>query len=220
MALYVRVKLCRDLGKAKAHVKYIAFRSRETAGEQRGAFTARSDHAEVGEFADQLGDRLTRHPMANKAYKMHFSLSEREFRQLGLTSWKPIVREAMENLQHKWGKEFDWIAAEHMAKGHPHVHLVIKAVYRDESGRHRQLRLDKQHLEELKREIDRVIERHRLREQDRSRPLQIADTLLRAFDRALREIIGSEREEEHEFEQAHPRRLRRRPPRDSDDRGR
>jgi type IV secretory pathway VirD2 relaxase len=155
--------------------------------------------------------------MANKAYKMHISLSEREFRQLGLTSWKPIVREAMENLQQKWGKQFDWIVAEHMATGHPHVHLVIKAVYRDESGRHRQLRLDKQHLDEIKRETDRVIERRRVREQERVRPLQMVDTLLRAFDRALREIIAADREDEHEVEQAHQRWLRKRPPRESDD---
>ena len=218
MALFVKVKLCRDLGRARAHVKYIAFRSRETPQEERGAFDKRTDHADVARFNDNLEDRLTRHPMANKAYKVTMSLSEREFRQLGLTSWKPVVREAMVNLQQKWGKQFEWIASEHMAKGHPHVHIAIKATCQEEAGRCRQLRLDKVHLQELKHEVARIIERDRPRVQERDHSREMGDTLYRAFDAALRALVSHDKEEEHEAERAHQRWLRRRSP--DNDRGR
>jgi len=198
MGLFMRVSLCRHAAKAKAHVKYIAFRSREGPLEERGAFDRNSDHADVGRFNDNLEDHLTRHPMANKAYKVTLSLSEREFGQRGMTSWKTVVREAMENLQKQWGMEFQWIAAEHMAKGHPHVHIVIKAVGQDESGRFRQLRLDKQRLEELRREVDRVIERRRPREQERL--LSRADTFLRDMEAALRSLSRHDQDEDREWE--------------------
>jgi hypothetical protein len=217
MGLFVKVKRCFDLGKAKAHVNYIAFRSREAPGEERGAFDQQHDHADVGRFRDNLEDPLTRHPMANKAYKLTISLSDREFRERGLTSWKPVIREAMENLERKWGRQLDWIAAEHMAQGHPHVHIVVKGTCIDEAGRRRQLRLDKVHLQELKREIGRVIEKDRPRERERS--LARADTLMRAFEAALRALSRPDREEEYERESEHQRWLRRRPARD-DDRGR
>jgi len=110
VALYVRVQRSKDLGKAKAHVNYIAFRSRETPQEERGASSRSSDHADVAKFRDNLEDHMTRHPMATKAYKMTISLSEKEFRELGLTSWKPIVREAMANLEQEWGRKLQWIA--------------------------------------------------------------------------------------------------------------
>lgn len=206
MGLYVRVKLCRDLGKAQAHVNYIAFRSREAPGESRGAFDRRSDHADVGRFREQLGDRLTRHPMANKAYKVTISLSEKEFARRGMTSWKPVVREAMENLQRKWGREFEWIASEHLAKGHPHVHIVIKAVGVDEAGRSRQLRLDKVHLQELKGEIGRILDRDRPREHGRADSR--ADTFWRVVESTLRALAREDSEEEHERERAHQRWLR------------
>lgn len=218
MALFVRVKRSFDLGKARAHVKYIAFRSRETPAEQRGAFDAQRDHTDAQPFMEGLEDRLTRHPMATKAYKVTISLSEGDFRQMGLTRWKPVIREAMANLQQRWGKEFDWIASEHMAKGHPHVHIVIKATCRDETGRLRQLRLDKQHLAELRQEITRIIERDRPRVVDRQLARSIGDTLLRGFERALMALAAHEREDEHENERAHQRWLRSRS-RD-DDRGR
>lgn len=57
-------------------------------------------------------------------------------------SWKPTVREAKENLQERWGHRFDCIALEHMANGHPLVHLVIKATCVDERFNQRQPRLD------------------------------------------------------------------------------
>jgi hypothetical protein len=217
MPLFVKVKRCHDLGKAQAHVKYIAFRSRETPADERGAFDARSNHADVKAFYERLDDRLTRHPMAPKAYKVTISLSEREFDGRGMTSWRPVVRKAMEILQQRWGRRFDWIAAEHMAKGHPHVHIVIKATCFDESGRYRQLRLDKEHLKELRQEIDRILERDRPRELEREfRSRSMAETLYRGFERALTALLKADREEEQEIERAHQRWLRGRD-RDSDD---
>ncbi|HLN61945.1 MAG TPA: hypothetical protein VK464_10390 [Symbiobacteriaceae bacterium] len=217
MGLFVKVKRSFDVGKAKAHVNYIAFRSREAPGEERGAFDRDHDHADVTRFREHLEDPLTRHPMATKAYKLTISLSDREFRALGLTSWKPVVREAMENLERKWGRQLDWIAAEHMAKGHPHVHVVIKGTCVDSTGRERQLRLDKVHLQELKQEIRWVAEKNRSLERERS--MAKTDTLMRAFEAALRALSQPDHEEEHERETEHQRWLRGRRSRD-DDRGR
>jgi hypothetical protein len=222
MALYVRVQRAKHLGKAKAHVNYIAFRSRENVGEERGAFGRSSDHADVAKFRENLGDHMTRHPMATKAYKLTISLSEKEFRELGLTGWKPMVREAIGNLEKEWGRQLQWMASEHMAKGHPHVHIVIKATAWHDTGRYGQLRLDKQHIQDIKKEFGRVIERHRERpkEQDRSMERSFGDTMLRAVEMALRALSRTDRDEdEHEMERAHQRWLRRQRSRD-DDRGR
>lgn len=203
MGLYVRVSLCRDLGKAKAHVKYIAFRSREQEHEMRGAFDHEGQGANVKAFYERLEDPMTRHPMANKAYKVTISLSEREFHERGLASWQPVVKEAMENLQNQWGRRFDWIAAEHMAKGHPHCHIVIKATCSDDTGRYRQLRLDKDHLKDLKREVGRVVDRGRPRQVERGPSLGRGDGLLRVFDAFLKGLIRAERESAREAERAH-----------------
>jgi type IV secretory pathway VirD2 relaxase len=176
----------------------------------------------VAKFRDNLGDHMTRHEMATKAYKLTISLSEKEFRELGLTSWKPIVREAMANLEKEWGRQFQWIASEHMAKGHPHVHIVIKATVWHDTGRYGQLRLDKQHIQDIKKEFGRVIERHRERpkEQERSVERSFADTMLRAVEVALRSLSRLDRDDdEHEIERAHQRWLRQQRSRD-DDRGR
>jgi type IV secretory pathway VirD2 relaxase len=221
MALFVRVQRAHNLGKAKAHVKYIAFRSREMPGEERGAFDRRTDHADVARFNDKLDDYMTRHPAATKMYKMTVSLSEQEFRGMGLTSWKPIVREVMANLEQKWGREFQWIASEHMAKGHPHVHIAIKGTCVDQTGRYRQLRLDKDHLKDIKKEFGRVIERTRTQEmeRDRSREMSRGDTFLRALEVALRALSRPDREDDYEQEHQAWLRRRREPDR-GDDRGR
>jgi type IV secretory pathway VirD2 relaxase len=223
VAQFVKVARAANLGKARAHVKYIAFRSRELPQEERGAFDKRTDHADVGRFNEKLEDYMTRHPMANKAYKMTVSLSEREFRERGLTSWKPIVREVMANLEKQWGREFQWIASEHMAKGHPHVHIVIKATCVDQTGRYRQLRLDKADLQDIKKEFGRVLERYRVheREQERDRSLSRGDMLMRAFESALRALSGAAREDDHDSEQEHQKWLRKQRDRArDDDRGR
>lgn len=208
--------MCRDIGKARAHVNYIAFRSREREFEDRGAFSRVSDHADVRAFNERLEDHATRHPMANKAYKIHISLSEREFRERELTSWKPIVREAMENLEKRWGVRLQWIAAEHMARGHPHVHIVLKAAHVNDRYQHRQLRVDPERLKDLRQEVDRSLERQRPRVQERPRGLDLSrgDMMLRIFDIFLRGLEKaaqeSEREQERELE------YRRRRSRDDD----
>jgi type IV secretory pathway VirD2 relaxase len=199
MGLYLRVGLCRNLAKVRAHVNYIVFRSREAKDEERGAFSSRSDHADVREFRDNLADPLTRHSMANKAYKLTISLSEREFQQRQLESWKPIVREAMDALQKQWGRSFRWIASEHMAKGHPHVHVVIKATCLDDHHRWRQLRLDKGHLMDMRRELGRCLDRHRPRTMareplGRSLGLTMVDALLAALQRHVRAMERQQEE--------------------------
>lgn len=112
---------------------------------------------------------------------------------------------------------------EHMAKGHPHVHIVIKGTAWHETGRYGQLRLDKQHIQDIKKEFGQVIERHRERtkERDRTPERSYALTLLRAVEVALRALSRLDRDEdEHEIERAHQRWLRQSRSRDDDGRGR
>lgn len=220
MGLYARGRFTRSLPRARAHVRYIAFRSREIPEDRLGAFNARSDHAEVKTFMDRLEDPLTRHPQAVKAYTLFFSLSQDEFRRAGLESWKPVIREAMATLQTKWGREFDWIAAEHMVEGHPHCHVTIKAVCTTERGTRRQLRLTKERIADLKQEVGRIISRERDRHQELTRKPELGrgHDLERAFLRALDTIAREEEQANREAERYRPP-VRRRPAR-GDDRGR
>lgn len=204
--LYLRVTPVRSVGKLQAHIRYIAFRSRELPTDGRGVFGARTDHAEVATFSQRLPHFVTRHEMATKGYKVILSLSGAEFRRLGLTSWKPVVRDAMANLENRWGCKLDWIGAEHMIRRHPHCHLVIRAVRQDEHGKYRQLRLSKDHLADIRGEVGRIL----TREQSRTQELERAPAREHGLERGdagrdlggalIRSFVASLRTAEREIE--------------------
>lgn len=184
MAVYMRITPTRDLGKARAHVRYITYRSREQQQEERTSFDARSDRADLKAFNERMEDPINRHHMATKAYKIVFSLSREEFEKTGLDSWKPIIREAMANLEARWGKRLDWVAAEHQNVDHPHCHVVIRASHPDTTGRSRQLRINREQLKEVRREVGRIVTREKGLYRDHGAPERGAKgiSLGRGFD--------------------------------------
>jgi hypothetical protein len=218
MAVFMRVTPTRDVGKARAHVRYVTFRSRERDQDERTSFDAQSDRADIQAFSNRLEDPINRHHMATKAYKVVISLSQDEWQRAGLESWKPVVRETLRTLEAKWGRKLDWIAAEHRNLDHPHCHVVIRAAYSTEGGHSRQLRINKDQLKDLRREFNRVVQREQVRHQDvgperagrtPSRTFNgrltlgvwgtAIEALCRAIERQLRESRAEWERQEEEF---------------------
>lgn len=168
--VFVKTRFTNKIGAAKAHIRYIAFRSREVPGNEKGIFDRDQDHAQVDKFLKRLDDRLTRHPEVPKLHKLVLSFSEEQWKNCGYTSWKPIAREVMDKFEQRTGKRVEWVGAEHMAKGHPHCHIAMKATYTDKDGKEHRLRLTKADVKVFKEEMRRIYERDR----HLSRPMQQA----------------------------------------------
>lgn len=159
--LFCRVAVLKSLAKAGAHVRYIAFRSRERPENERGVFDAVSDHADVKKFIENLRDRSTSHPKANKAYKLIVSLSRQEWGKLINPDYKEIVRQAMARFESQRGVKLEWVAAEHLSKHHPHAHVVIKAVCYDENGHKHRFHLSFDDTKLLRSCFEVTVDRYR-----------------------------------------------------------
>lgn len=163
--MYIPLRYEKTLPGARQHVMYIAFRSRELGG-QKGLFDESRDHVHAAKFCKSLDDPLTRErrwqrPFLPKLFHFRVSLSRKDFDACGLTSWKPVVREAMKTFELKTGKRLEWVAAEHPTPTHPHAHVAIKAVYTARDGSRRRLaRLTRDELAMLKRDLYRSAFRH------------------------------------------------------------
>jgi hypothetical protein len=187
--LVLKINYTKHLDRAAKSVRYHAFRSRELPHDERGMFDRTSDHADVGRFIASLDDPLTRDWQTRKGtviqppklHRLMFSLSRREFEASGLTSWKPVIREALESVERYHGIKLDWVAAEHQSLTHPHVHVDIKSVYTAADGtRHRLVIKDELRLH-LRLAVEGIIKRERTRvNEDRRQE--------RAFDRAVHDI--------------------------------
>lgn len=194
-----------NLGAAQAHVRYVAFRSREAPTDTRGIFDRDRDHGQVGTFNERLKDRLTAHPKAATLHKLVVSFRQDQWDRSGWASWKPVVREALVNYEQATGKRLDWIAAEHMAKGHPHVHIGIKATCTDAAGTQHRLRLQMRDVKLLRDEFQRIYERdrylHRSVDQELRREEQQQESRLmgRVAGDLLRKLArAAEREHRHQ----------------------
>jgi hypothetical protein len=194
-------------------VRYITYRSREQAQEERTSFDAKNDRADVKAFNDRLEDPVNRHHMATKAYKITFSLSRDEFQKTGLESWKPVIREAMANLEARWGKQLDWIASEHRTVDHPHCHVVVRAGYTDSTGRSRQLRINREQLKGVRREVGRIVAREKTLHRDPGAPergakgislgreFDVWSSVISAFCKAIEESARKAKRERERAEQ-------------------
>jgi type IV secretory pathway VirD2 relaxase len=228
----LKINYTKTLVQAAQSVRYHAFRSREQAAERLGAFDRHSDRANVSAFIKSLDDPLTKDRTTRSGHtiqpaKMHrlmFAMRRRDFEACGFTSWKPVIREALENFEKQQGIKLDWIAAEHLVENHPHVHVDVKSVYTAADGTRHRLRITNEMRIQLKAAVEAVIERERRqREEERQQARafnqavhDVAMTLLRGLREAGRE---DERESDSLANRA-PRRRRPQPDRDSDDRGR
>ncbi|HYF78722.1 MAG TPA: hypothetical protein VD973_16410, partial [Symbiobacteriaceae bacterium] len=138
----LKINYTKHLTQAARSVRYHAFRSREQEHDRLHAFNRSSDHAHVRSFIDSLDDPLTRdRKLRNgttvqyaKMHRLMFSMRSKDFEACGFTSWKPVIREALESFEKQHGIKLDWIAAEHLSAGHPHVHVDVKSVYTAADG--------------------------------------------------------------------------------------
>ena len=165
-----------DLKRDQSHIRYIAFRTRENREDTRGVFNALHDHADVKTFINNLNDRITRHPRSPKLHRIYVSLSQDEYSKLMQPDYKNIVRQAIAEFERRKGIKLEWVAAEHYARGHPHVHIAIKATYTDLSGAKHHLLLRYDDIKMLRSCFDREVDRYR-------------DHLREAVEKAVREII-------------------------------
>lgn len=230
--LVLKINYTKTLVQAAKSVRYHAFRTREVAAIDRGAFDRSSDRANVAAFIKSLDDPLTRDFTTRSGHKvepakMHrlmFSLRRKDFEACGFTSWKPVIREALESFERQHGIKLEWIAAEHQSPTHPHVHVDIKSVYTAPDGTRHRLKITNQMRLDLRAAVERVMERERSRREEERRQEQALRSTLRdlthTLTRALRDAARDDAHEVDGLPQHDPR--RRRPKRDheSDDRGR
>lgn len=180
-------------------LRYYAFRSREMPGEERGLFSPASEHADLRKFVRSIQDDplLQDRPGRQGMYqppKMHslvFSLSRDEFEKSGLTSWKPVVRQIMEEWQRYRGIQVEWVAAEHQSATHPHCHVAIKATFTDVAGNRRRLRLTRGDLHELRLAARTIVRMHRERHWEAIRAQREDERLAREAQRALERAVRS-----------------------------
>lgn len=199
---------------AEQMIRYVAFRSRDLEGKQKGAFDRQHDHADVREFVERIPDRLTRHQFAPKAFHCLFSLPREEFERTGLEDWRQVVRGVMAAYERESGRRLDWIAANHDNPTHPHCHVIIKAVYERDSGERRKLRFDKADLRLLRQITGRELAYHR----EQVRALERASGRFLEPERAVRtlgsvlqtlqKMLEEERQRQREAERSRERWLR------------
>jgi hypothetical protein len=190
--LVLKINYTKHLDRARKSVRYHAYRTREVPRELRGMFDRDSDHADVTAFIKSLDDPLTQ-PKTVRNYEvtypvMHrlmFSLSRQEFEACGLTSWKPVIREALGAFERYHGIRLEWVAAEHLSRDHPHVHVDIKSVYVGADGKPHRLRITKEMRQHLRWAVEGIMKRERARlREERWQELQFS----RGVDRFLESL--------------------------------
>jgi hypothetical protein len=209
MGVRTKITYTKALAAAAASVRYYAFRTREVEKDQVGIFDRASDHADVKRFVRNLDDPLTadkpgRPPRFAKIHRVLFTMSGAEFRRWGLTSWQPIVREAIANFEQRHGMKLDWVAAEHPSPGHPHCHVAIKSVCEDKDGDRHRLRITPDLRRALWEEAQRVVTRHKEHTLALEREERDSDDLARSF---IHDLVRASREahRQHELERQRQR---------------
>lgn len=165
--IFCKIDFVKDLSKCEASLRYIAFRPRP--GEEPRLFGHSSDHADLKAFLARLDDPLTRDPKGwtgptprfAKMHRIIFSMRERDWERCGLDNWRAVIRQAMAEVEAKYGRRLDWVASEHPEPGHRHVHVHVKSVSTDAQGRRRRLRIDQQMRQDLKAAVERQMLRAR-----------------------------------------------------------
>lgn len=168
--LVLKINYTKHLDRARKSVRYHAFRTREVPREERGMFDRDLDHADVAAFIKSLDDPLTqpnqvrnyviRHPVM---HRLMFSLSRQEFEACGFTSWKPVIREALGAVERYHGIRLEWVAAEHLSREHPHVHVDIKSVCIGPDGKPQRLRITQEMRQHLRWAVEGIMKRGRAR---------------------------------------------------------
>lgn len=164
----LKVKYTKDMKSALAHIRYIAFRSRELGEQTKGIFNEKDNYASVSEFQQKLSnDRTIRHPNRVKLHKLVISYKQEWYDKYGI-DYKDLTRHIMKYIEEKKGIKLDWVAAQHLNSGHPHVHIAIKSSGQDSfSLKTKHLKLTKEDYKDIREELDRYTGRDRFVQQDR-----------------------------------------------------
>ncbi|MDF2630434.1 MAG: MobL relaxase [Symbiobacteriaceae bacterium] len=229
--LFLKINYTKQIDRAAKSVRYHAFRTREVPKDERGAFDRSTDKADVKAFIQSLDDPLTRDKPRRdgkvfqppKMHRLIFSLRRKDFEACGFTSWKPVIREALEQFERQHGIKLDWIAAEHLSAAHPHVHVDIKSVYTAPDGTKHRLKITNQMRLDLRAAVERVMERERtIRDEERRQERQFYGALHDLTNTLLRGLRDAGRSDEREADVLPtPHRKRRPQEKDrDDDRGR
>lgn len=163
------LKHVNDMGRVKAHVKYIGFRSDELATKRAineygldnaNFFSAERDNSDYKSFISRIANhKALQHQKAVKMHKLVFSLKQEDFKNYLLDGngkdFKTLVRSTMKEFEEYRGQKYDWIAIEHLTdkdklSTHPHVHVAIKAI--SENGE--RLKLNKEDYKFLREKFD------------------------------------------------------------------
>lgn len=227
-SIFLKINYTTRLEAARRSVRYHAFRSRESEADRKGVFDRRSDHANISKFLDRLDDPLTRDWTTRqgrritpaKMHRLIFSMRRRDFDEAGLTSWKPIIRDALSRFEIEQGIKLDWVAAEHLSAAHPHVHVDIKSVYTTADGTRHRLKIRGDWRVALKKAVEQVVARELERAREERRQEREVDRVIQGITRDLLRVLREAgRDQAHEADPLGPRR-RRRPQQDRTERDR
>lgn len=203
---YVSHHYCKDLSEAQNHVRYVAFRGRETDDERGGIFSKDSDVADVKHFIQKLDDKKTSHPSVAVAHKLLFSMSGDEWNRSDFEpgDYQKMIRNVMNDYELHTGRKLNWVAAEHRNPDHPHVHVVVKATYTDRDGIEHRLKLTHEDRQFFKDAFQQ--EKNRTRGFELERPEREYERPNKArsntdlLDALLYEIEKDMRDKEREYE--------------------
>ncbi|MCU6603817.1 hypothetical protein OCO53_25590 [Peribacillus frigoritolerans] len=198
---FVSHSYIKNLSEAQNHVRYIAFRGRETEDERGGIFSEKSDVADVKNFIKKLDDKKTSHPDVAVAHRLLFSMSGDEWNKSGFGEgdYQKMIRNVMKDYELKTGRKLEWVAAEHRNPDHPHVHVAVKATYQDKDGIHHRLKISNEDRKFFKQAFQQEknmlrgfeLEQHKERPYEQNRPSRgnadFIDNLFRQIEREMRE---------------------------------
>lgn len=162
----------RKISQVIAHLKYIGFRSRERYEDDKGFFNQSTDMADWRKFVEGVKNhKALQHHSTVKIHKMIFSLREKDYAEYKASGrdYKEIVRTVLGQYEKRHGVKLDWIAVKHDVSNHPHCHVVIRAVTDPVNGKSKRIFFSKKDIQEMKRDFDLEVDKHRVREQEQQR---------------------------------------------------
>lgn len=204
----LKMKSSKSMGKSVAHIKYIAFRSRELEHEKRGLFNEKDNNASFNEFKQKLeNDKSIRHPNATKIHKLVISYNEQWYDRYNI-DYKDMTRHIMKFVEDRKGVKMDWVAAEHYKEGHPHVHIAVKATGQDMfTGKNSRIKFDKSDFIAIREELDRYTGRDQvLQQQERMKSYEkdkdLTPSLKGLMNELDRQVKQNQRDAERGKDQA------------------
>lgn len=173
----------------KRHVRYIE-QEKEHHQNTPTLFNGRENYVNRIDFYQKINKQPDRGVVA---HKLLLTMSENEWREgkIDLREW---TREVMQSYQMQNEKQLDWVAAVHMDKGHPHVHVVVRGI--DDQGR--QVGFYKKDIKELQKTAER--HRERLQERNKTRELDRDRDLLKELEQERTLTPAPEKEREKKID--------------------